>query len=218
MSLSIEFCGERLQLLPEKAAYLTDHQTLLVSDLHLGKERTFRTHGLPIPSGASADTLSGLSELIARVQPVRLAILGDLFHGPASEHAEEHVLFQEWLTGLHAVETTIVLGNHDRWSRDRIPLDPCHEARIGGLALVHDPDACDDPSIGGHIHPGVLVRGPGRMARRVSCFWVRERSLVLPAFGRFTGLAPIDPAPGDRVFAATGKEVLEIPVAALSRS
>ncbi|HTE17736.1 MAG TPA: hypothetical protein VK689_05065, partial [Armatimonadota bacterium] len=35
--LEIELCGERMVLLPERAAYRPEHRTLLVADPHFGK-------------------------------------------------------------------------------------------------------------------------------------------------------------------------------------
>jgi metallophosphoesterase superfamily enzyme len=40
------------------------------------------------------------------------------------------------------------------------------------------------------------------------CFHHRGSSLVLPAFGEFTGTHAVSPAPGDGVYALTGNDVV----------
>jgi hypothetical protein len=37
------------------------------------------------------------------------------------------------------------------------------------------------------------------------------RRAVLPAFGRFTGLVDVEPAPGDRLVAIAGRALFELP-------
>ena len=39
--------GALLRLLPERAAYLPEHHTLLVADAHIGKAQSFRRLGVP---------------------------------------------------------------------------------------------------------------------------------------------------------------------------
>ena len=46
---------------------------------------------------------------------------------------------------------------------------------------------------------------------RLPCFVMGERVSVLPAFGDFTGMHPIDPQAGDRVWAIGGDAVREVP-------
>ena len=67
-------------LVPGRAAYLPATATLLVADLHLGKEATFRHRGIPVPDGAATKDLARLAMLVAQTRARRLLILGDLFH------------------------------------------------------------------------------------------------------------------------------------------
>ena len=41
-----------LRLLPERAVWWAEQETLLVADLHLGKPASFRAGGAPVPEGA----------------------------------------------------------------------------------------------------------------------------------------------------------------------
>ena len=77
-----------LELLPQKAIYWHDTQTLIVSDLHLGKASHFRKHGLPIPMESGIDDLQQLGLLLDIYKPQRLLILGDLFHSDYNQEWE----------------------------------------------------------------------------------------------------------------------------------
>jgi len=71
-ALAIEMAGESLTLLPEKAAYLSARQTLLVADAHLGKAVSFRHLGVPVPSGTTEQGLATLDLLVARLGARRI--------------------------------------------------------------------------------------------------------------------------------------------------
>jgi metallophosphoesterase superfamily enzyme len=76
--------------------------------------------------------------------------------------------------------------------------------------FAHEPvDHGSGYVIAGHLHPGADLIAAGRLHARLPCFWFGSRTAVLPAFGDFTGLWPVTPAPGDRVFVLAGDEVLE---------
>jgi metallophosphoesterase superfamily enzyme len=89
---------------------------------------------------------------------------------------------------------------------------------VGGLQFVHDPeDAHPSPvlTICGHKHPSVVVGRGSVSSVRVPCFHLRKpptgQTLLLPAFGTFTGMKAIAPTAGDRVFAVTPGGVIEVP-------
>ena len=45
--------GEKLVLLPERVAYWPAKKALFVADFHLGKAASFRSAGIPLPSGTT---------------------------------------------------------------------------------------------------------------------------------------------------------------------
>src|SRR4029453_9621770 len=56
----------------------------------------------------------------------------------------------------------------------------------------HTPQWVDGlTTLAGHLHPAVTLHGRGGDSVRLPCFWIRERLVVLPAFGAFTGGASI---------------------------
>ena len=51
---------------------------------------------------------------------------------------------------------------------------------------------------------------PARQRERLACFLFGEEVALLPAFGSFTGSAPVYPEPGDRAFVVADGEVLAV--------
>ena len=215
-------------LLPGRAAFLPASATLLVADLHLGKAATFRKAGIPVPEGSAQADLARLARLVAETSARRLVIVGDLFH--ARSGCTDHV-FAEFAAARRqfaGTETILVIGNHDR-GLGKVPatlgIDACvPHLSEGPWHFVHEPSA---PLVGsdhagftisGHLHPTVSIRSPAgdRIADR--CFVAEAATLVLPAFGSFTGGHRVTPVPGLRLWIARDDGVAEVTrLAALAR-
>lgn len=215
-------------LLPGRAAFLPASATLLVADLHLGKAATFRKAGIPVPEGSSQADLARLARLVHETSARRLVIVGDLFH--AKSGCTDQV-FAEFATARRlfaGTEVILVIGNHDR-TLGKVPttlgLDAClpHLAD-GAWHFVHEPSAPLTGSahagftISGHLHPTVSIRSPGGDQIADRCFVAEATTLVLPAFGSFTGGHRVTPAPGLRLWIARDDGVVEVTrLAALAR-
>jgi len=218
---SLVLAGEPAVLLPDPALFLPSRGTVLVTDLHLGKEASFRSHGLGIPEGDSAADLERLSRLLTACGAVRMIILGDFFHARSGRSEELDTSLLRWRLRHPEVELLLIRGNHDRGAGDppsALGIDcrtgPVEEA---GLVLCHEPGGRDPGPAGGytlagHLHPSVVLKGGGRERMRLPCFWFGVREGVLPAFGRFTGTAPVTPRPGDRIFVVGEGVVVEVPL------
>ena len=102
-------------------------------------------------------------------------------------------------------------GNHDDRAGDPPPDLNIHcvdePLRLGAdcpLALCHHPQPVAGAYVlAGHWHPCVTLYGRARDALRLPCFWLGDELQypvgVLPAFGSFTGMHPIERREGDRV-------------------
>ena len=207
--------GQMLHLLPQRAAYWAEARTLLVADAHFGKAATFRALGVPVPGGTTADALRRLDGALAETSARRVIFLGDLLHAREGRAAATLDAIAAWRARHADIEMVLVRGNHDRGAGD--PPDAtgirCADAPLleAPFALAHHPGASRDGYVlAGHLHPGATLLGGGRQRERLPCFWFRPAGAVLPAFGDFTGLAEIEPAPGDRVFVVAGGEVVEV--------
>lgn len=217
----VRAAGMELLLLPEPGIFIPLRQLLVVTDLHLGKGATFRSRGIPLPSGDSRADLERLSGLLESTCARRLVLLGDLFHARSGRSPELHRTMLDWRERHPDLEILLVRGNHDRGTGDP-PDDLEIECRWGpveegGLLFRHEPAGAGEETLGGyalagHLHPAVRLRGSGRESLRVPCFHVSPHGIVLPAFGRFTGTSLVTPAPGDRIFVVGDGIVVEAPV------
>lgn len=216
--MNISILHQTIDLLPGSAARLADG-SLVVADLHLGKATAFQAQGLAIPEGDSAADLDRLRTICEQAAATRLLINGDLFHSPAGLSPEIERLLEFWLASL-SIPVQLILGNHDRAIR-RVPaaLNPVASLEAAGFLLVHDPAEApaDRPTITAHWHPVAKIADGRRSSLRLPCFLARGGSLVLPAFGSFTGGVVIAPEPGDRFFVAPAERVVEVPASLLRR-
>lgn len=173
-----------------KAAYLPDHQLLLLSDVHLGKVQHFRKNGIAVPPQAAQQNLTVMRALIGTYKPTRVLFLGDLFH---SQDNTEHQLLSQLHTDFPKIELLLVPGNHDVAMLTQLPgylqtTEVYHQ--IGNIIFSHHPPETllpDHFHCYGHLHPAVEVRGGARQRLKFPCFLYSNEAMVMPAFGQFTG-------------------------------
>ena len=215
--------GYEPQLLPERALFFNDLKTLIISDLHLGKINHFRKAGIAVPLAANEANLETLVKLLMQHQPKRLIFIGDLFH---SHYNSEWESLGSIFRNFSACSFELVPGNHDimslwQYERHQIIVHPPHYNLTREIVLAHEPNQEPDPTkyfISGHVHPAIHLRGKGRHAIILPCFWFGATQGILPAFGVFTGMKPIRPKLGDRVFAIAKGEVLDVSLPAVKNN
>jgi DNA ligase-associated metallophosphoesterase len=208
-ALDTVVAGERVTLFAERALYWQSQRTLFVADVHLGKAATFRAHGVPMPRGVTASDLARLSRLVARAGASRVVVLGDFLHARAGRVPALDAAVRAWRSAHAALEIVLVRGNHDARAGDppaAWEID-CREAphALPPFLACHEPAS---PRSGyalcGHVHPGIRLHGHGEDSARLPCFVLGDRHAILPAFGRFTGLALVSPPRGVRIVAIAG--------------
>ena len=210
-----DIAGERAVLLPERALYWPRSRTLLVADAHFGKAAAFRAAGVPVPRGTTTGSLDRLDTALDRTGATRIVFLGDFLHAREGREAETIRVVADWRHRRASVDMLLVRGNHDARAGDpdasiaiRCVDGPVVDAP---LVFTHKPVESDAGYvICGHVHPGVRLTGPAREHTRLPCFWARPSTMVLPAFGEFTGLADIQPDPSDAVWVVADDAVLRI--------
>jgi DNA ligase-associated metallophosphoesterase len=217
-TLAREIRGETLLLHPERALSWPARRMLVISDTHFGKGSVFARNGIAVPGGTDALDLQRVNALLATTGSERLLIVGDFVHGLVVANGAVALELDAWIAALHPVQLWLVTGNHDRsaargWQpRVAWQGDELHE---GPFCFTHDadhsPNVAGQPfRIGGHIHPAIAIGARSKRRLRVPVFWERPDSLVLPAFGLFTGGYRIGPADGGRAFVADAEQVMEV--------
>ncbi len=202
--------GQQLIFDYRKAIFWKEDSSLILSDIHVGKIIHFQKNGIPIPSTGSLDNLMNLKNLVAEYDPLRVYILGDLFH---SYYNKE---WDEWLTYIETskIKFTLILGNHDP-IESRLVLKSniilSSDLIRGPFLFTHYPVKSESHfNICGHIHPAVRLKGLGRQYLKLHCFYVSENQLILPAFGKFTGSHIMKPKKTDYVICLSSKGVFEL--------
>ena len=211
-----QLADQQLRLLPDRAAYWPAHKALLLADVHLGKDQVFRHAGMAVPAGVLAADLKRIDKLLDETRAERLIVLGDWVHAPPRVDDAWPEQITVWRQAHHSLILDLVLGNHDRalefwlqrWNmgvhRPWLDLD--------GLRLVHDwTDAPGQAGVSGHLHPGAVIKDR-RQRLRLPAFLLSENHLVLPAFGRFTGLMTETDFPTQRCIAVAGEQLMDVPI------
>lgn len=197
-------------LLPQKALWWPETQTVIVSDVHIGKAGHFRKSGIAIPADINRENLWRLAGLMLDHKPERLLILGDLSH---SYHNQEWDDFADMRVQFSQCAFRLVRGNHDI-----LPTELLQEAGIdatplleeGGFSFTHAPEKTKGYNISGHLHPAVTLKGGGRQRVKLPCFWFGQHGAVLPAFGSFTGTHPVSTKRGDSVYVVANDRVIAV--------
>ncbi len=200
----LTLAGETLVASPERALFWARHRILFIADWHIGKDAALRSRSVAIPPGPTQTDLSTLDKLLALYNVQTLFVLGDLLHARTSLDPTTRMEIVEWRERHSTLEIQMIRGNHDRHAGDP-PKDwqitvRSDSAIIAPFVMCHEPCASAHGFVlCGHVHPGVILRQPGFRPLRFPCFHATADFCILPAFSRFTGLAPFQPSPEDQV-------------------
>lgn len=214
--LTVEWAGEAVALLPERALWWPGGGVLFIADLHLGKAATYRALGQPVPGGTTQENLARLDALIARHGPRRIVFLGDFLHAAQARTVQVMGALETWRARHADLGMTLVRGNHDSRAGDppaSLRIDVVEEPfLLGPFACCHQPQTHDTHFVlAGHLHPVCRLYGPGRDKVRLPCFAVEAGQAVLPAFGEFTGGWLMERGVGRRFYAVGGQAVWALP-------
>ena len=208
--LDITIAGEPVKLLAERAALLVDRSNLVIADLHLGTPETHRSLAVSMPEGIAEEALDRLERIVARWQPKRITLLGDLVQLAEDPDDPLIVGFARW---RHRINIPISMIGSDSEASGTIPPswridDDGEHRRIGPFELRHHPRADDGEStdddsmlIAGHRHP-VIPLGSGSKRTLAHAFVLEPHQLILPAYTPY--------ARGIRVRSGTSRSIYAI--------
>ena len=76
--------NQRLVLSADRCIYWEDEQTLLLSDMHIGKSAHFRKAGIAIPQQVFQEDLHRFFQQVHLFSPKKIIVTGDFFHSFAN--------------------------------------------------------------------------------------------------------------------------------------
>jgi putative SbcD/Mre11-related phosphoesterase len=165
-------------LLPQRVALHEPSATAVIADVHLGYSAARQRLGDAVPLRSVADEMHLLADAASLHDITSLVVAGDLFE--RGYDASIYQQFLDVLTDLCITFHVLVPGNHDRGiDKATTPL-PLHADGfdLAGWRVVHgDQKSEHSRRIMGHWHPAIRLR-----RRKLPCFLVRDKSLILPAF------------------------------------
>jgi uncharacterized protein len=173
----------------DRAIYLREERTLVLSDLHVGRDRA---SAVSLPLGEREDLSGRLETLLDRFSPEVVVIAGDLLHSYGTvpdEVGESVAAILELIEGTGATPV-VTPGNHDAMLGAVFDGESPECYRTSDVAICHGHAAVDayaPLTVVGHDHPAIRIEG-----RKRPCYLLGPRLgsqgdvLVLPAFNRLT--------------------------------
>jgi hypothetical protein len=175
----------------DRAVYLPTTETLVVADLHIGREAAANVSA---PLGERSDLLERLSNLRSVFEPTQLVIAGDLLHSFSTvpEGVTETVdrVYQDCIDD--GVSVVAIEGNHDQLLDTVWPATVDSAVKLDdGTVICHgheEPDLSGTRYLIGHDHPAITIEGVKRPCWCVDASGYRgDELIVLPAFTRLAG-------------------------------
>ena len=198
---------------PLKALWWPAEDTLICSDVHIGKGGHFRNAGIPVPKLVNAANLWNLVELLEHYTPSKLIFLGDLFHSGKNKEWED---LTDCLARFPDVKCILVLGNHEFLDLEHYENRGFHiEAalQVQDILFTHEPSSIAELNtfnICGHLHPAIRLSGRAKLSMRIPCFWQTSQRAIMPAFGEFTGTSTIKPSKEDTLYGFLDNQVVQL--------
>ncbi len=188
--------GYRFDFYADGVIHWPERNTLIISDLHVGKSTHFRKNGLPLGPENFENDVGKLSAMLDSLRVEEVLLLGDVFHSTSNW---EHDVFHQFLTERKE-KFVLIAGNHDRHSLKNDPTTASHFSKVvhrmplGPFLFSHEPiEQGDLFNFCGHLHPAFRLKGKGRQSIKARCFVLGKRQCILPAFGALNGSALVEP-------------------------
>lgn len=171
----------------DRAVYFPTVETLVLADVHLGRDRA---SNVELPLGERTDVLDRLGRLLDRFGPGEVVVAGDLLHSfdRVPRPVERTLAALETRIDDAGAALVVVEGNHDTMLGSLLESEP--ECLVGDAIVRHGHDSPEKNAplyVIGHEHPAITIEGRKRPCYLVGPAVDGGRVLVLPAFTR---LAP----------------------------
>ena len=181
----INFGNEEFHAYPNKSLYWKRLNTLIVSDLHIGKSISYAKNKQFLPPYDTKEILNKIFVSLDKIKPSNLIIVGDLLHDVFSTLSlkdQDHKNLSQYMKNTDFIW---IKGNHDK----NIQIEGFKNFtnyKIDKFLFTHIPIETSLFQICGHYHPKVKISHRGKTIFK-TCFVHNEKIFILPSFGILTG-------------------------------
>ena len=168
----------------EKGFFLGKEDTLIISDIHIGKEEELKHQGFLIPKDEFSDIKKKMKRILDATNPDHVIINGDLKHNFGRFTYQEWKKVSEFLGLIRdGRNVSVVKGNHDvilkkAVEKQQLTLED-HKV-VDDIYITHGDTIPDDEAfqeantvIIGHVHPAISI-GDGVRSEKYECFLKAE--------------------------------------------
>lgn len=185
---------EGIKLCAEQAVYIRADDTLAIGDLHLGYEAALQAEHIAMPRFQLEPMMERLEKLLARYNPERIIINGDMKHEFSRNKSQEWDEVETVLDMLTYREIIVIRGNHDNYlqtilARRNIRMMDYITLPASQITLLHGHKKIDSGGSSGmrifaHEHPVLRFRDKVGAQITLPCFLYHEKNqiLLMPAF------------------------------------
>ncbi|MEM3791117.1 MAG: metallophosphoesterase [Candidatus Micrarchaeaceae archaeon] len=183
-------------------AYISELDSIVCSDLHLGYEGVMADKGVFLPKANLKNIIRIITEACNEFSPSKIIIDGDIKNEFSNVHVEEFNEFRELISFMKAKtgikEIILVKGNHDNFV-DRLsrPLGfeiYRQEYKVFDYLFFHgEEDASEEKKtmVMGHMHPAIAIYNSVGVKEKVKCFLYGKTKkgndlLILPAMSYYS--------------------------------
>jgi len=174
----------------DRAVYLPDAATLVLADLHVGRDAS---SNLELRVGEHGDLTTRFERLVSEFEPREVVVAGDLLHTFSTLPRGVRETIRELTATCRDAGARLVVtpGNHDSMLEAVWDGPTESEYRIGDWVVCHgheEPTTDADGYIVGHGHPAIDIEGQRRPCYLTGADVYGDSDLLmLPAFTRLAG-------------------------------
>lgn len=216
------FGFETIDSLP--ALYHPGLDMIVISDLHLGLEKSVTSEGGYVPRFQLEGLKEDLEFAKDETGASRILVNGDLKHEFSHTKYSEKEEIEEFISFLKRSfeEVIVVEGNHDTFIEDLMESKQVNflESYLeGGILFCHGHDAMKvegdfETLVIGHEHPALVLEDEVGFKEKVDCFLHGEMNdgkkiIVLPAFSQISGGSKVNQVPSSELLSPVLKNMVD---------
>jgi DNA ligase-associated metallophosphoesterase len=212
--------GISLLLTPEKTIFWQAANTLIISDLHLGRSKKIKSGDIIIHTPDYQQELQRLMHQLYYFKADRIIILGDFTYSIINNIPQE---FKDWRKNFSGIQMVWVKGKEDiieeAWYREH-QVDICyHIFNEGPFSFVHDIDkyklleqapVMTGYPLSGHLRPVISRKVGGVQQVDLPCFYFAAGQALLPAFSGYGKRYKVKQQTGEEVYAVINNQLQHI--------